>query len=384
MKLILNNDKEDSLPRKVVIDFIAQTCILDDISTVSLESFFTLDFHHPLLDEPVINPTQHTYTYTYDNFQSLTHAGRFIYSALLRAKNPTQCIFVIKPTLRYQQHKSHYTVPFSMHAKKAAKKTLPLEEFNEIASCFRDYAFHYQDNILLDKTFLFSDLPEEINGEHLYQEDTALIEFCERKDELQNYDIRYIHHLIGLGVFTRKNILKGEQIGLYCGAKITKDPEHLSYTYRGVNDCLKLDIDARHYGNFTRFINHADSACRYDELEPTLSYANVNASAQRINGNYFIIFTAAREIKAGEQLLVDYGGLYFTHLKHKFYIHRNGRIVDIRGKRICRDKLKDKRALLMKMAMYKVPGAKLALLIRPIIAFLCTMTIASVLVNWVK
>ena len=288
MKLILNNYKQDSLPRKVVIDFIAQTCILDDISTLSLESFFTLDFHHPLLDEPLHDVTQQTYTYTYDNFQSLTHAGRFIYSVLLRAKNPTECIFVIKPTLRYQQHKSNYTIAFSMHTKKAAKKMLSLDAFNEIASCFRNYTFHYQDNILLDKTFLFTDLPAEINGESLYQEDRGLIEFCERADELQHYDIRYIHHLIGLGVFTRKDINQGERIGLYCGAKITKDPEHLSYTYRGVDDCLNLDIDAGHYGNFTRFINHADSPERYDELEPTLSYANVNASVHRINGHYFI------------------------------------------------------------------------------------------------
>lgn len=372
MKLTLSNYQKDALPLKVVVNLAENTCTLDDVSIVERHQLFDLDFHHPLLNEASPRASGAEYTYVYDNFRDLTRCGRFIYSTLLKAKDPRTCRFAIKPTSNYRQHKKTYKIPFSLNPKKPSQKTLSLAQFNEIASWFRDCLFEYQDHVFLEKVFSFQDLPAEINGDRLYEEDLDFINFCERADALEDYDIRYLHHLIGLGVFARKNIPKGTWIGLYCGLKTIKDPEYLNYTYRGVKDCLNLDIDAKNCGNFTRFINHADHPWRYDELEPELSYANISANIRSVNGHHFILFIADQEIKAGEQLLVDYGGRYFTHLHDKFFFHRNGRIVNIRGQKISRDSGAKKNALFAKMATYKIPGAQSNLVTRTITALLGT------------
>jgi hypothetical protein len=378
VRLILSNHKPDTLPHQIIIDFSQNMCILDSVSIQPLSSLPELDFHHPLFDEPIRDPDACIHTYVYDNFQKLTRSSRFVYSTLLQSKHPTQCVFVITPSVDYLKPKTTDSIFFSMHAKKMAKKSISLAMLSEFSYFFRQEIFHYQDRVILDKSITFDDLPDEVNGDLLYEEDLALIEFGERKESLEYYDIRYIHHLMGFGVFARKKINQGEWIGIYCGLKKAKGTGLPYYTYLGRKDCFELDTDAIMFGNFTRFINHADNPKRHDTLEPTLSYANLTASIRYINGQHFIVFIAEKEIFPGEQLLVDYGPQYFSDDDDQIFICRDGKIVNFRGKRI-RHSFSKNKPLIQAMAKEGIPGALLCLLSRPMVSLLCMAFIYLIL-----
>jgi SET domain-containing protein len=57
-------------------------------------------------------------------------------------------------------------------------------------------------------------------------------------------------------------------------------------------------IDGAVYGNWTRFVN---SHC----------VPNVYAATEMIGQMFFVVFTADKELKAGEQLFISYGPDYF-------------------------------------------------------------------------
>ena len=101
-------------------------------------------------------------------------------------------------------------------------------------------------------------------------------------------------------------------IGEYAGELITDDEwdrRATNYTLAGVTNfffgtCTSMTIDASAMGNHTRFINHN---CR-DQLNCKVEYAMINDYPKN-----FIVSMV--DIKAGEQIFINYGANYFTDLK---------------------------------------------------------------------
>lgn len=108
----------------------------------------------------------------------------------------------------------------------------------------------------------------------------------------------------GYGLFARERLRAGEPIGEYAGV-LTKD------WARDVSCAAEIDpyllkfpfdpeyaIDAEEIGNETRFINHS-------------TRANVRRVYLSDGGLPRVIFTAAEDIPAGRQILLDYGKGYW-------------------------------------------------------------------------
>ncbi len=119
--------------------------------------------------------------------------------------------------------------------------------------------------------------------------------------------LQYIDEQIGHGAFADEDIEKGEMIGEYTGIIIertqSKDAD-VSYGWCLVAPEYQRDsaqlffVDARKSGNFTRFINHS-------------FYPNIDAVIVYFNEEWHMVYVAAKPIKKGEQLLVNYGMGYW-------------------------------------------------------------------------
>ena len=110
----------------------------------------------------------------------------------------------------------------------------------------------------------------------------------------------------GWGVVTLKEIQQGTFIGEYCGeyiddyeAEQREDDSYLwTQQYRPYSDYDGATIDAKHYGNITRFINHC--------CTPNLFTVEVLTQSRQAGKNLVIGFFALRHIKAGEELTINY------------------------------------------------------------------------------
>jgi SET domain-containing protein len=117
------------------------------------------------------------------------------------------------------------------------------------------------------------------------------------------YLIKKVNPLIGYGVFAAKSIADLEFIGEYTGLVrkrkfFGESSNDYVFGYVAGPDDTPWVIDAREYGNFTRFINH--------------SYSPNLTSRWIISGGVgHIIFFANRLILPGEQLTYDYGPYYW-------------------------------------------------------------------------
>ncbi|KAF9486124.1 SET domain-containing protein [Pholiota conissans] len=113
----------------------------------------------------------------------------------------------------------------------------------------------------------------------------------------------------GLGAFANANIREGTCIGEYVGEvteanrPLTQLQQHvgLNYTFELVLDLKGKDImvDSWNLGNETRYLNHNNEA-------------NCSAHTKFVNGTHMIALFAGRDIKAGEELTLDYGELYWN------------------------------------------------------------------------
>jgi SET domain-containing protein len=121
--------------------------------------------------------------------------------------------------------------------------------------------------------------------------------------------LQYIDEQIGHGAFADDDIEEGQMIGEYTG--IVTERYQLrdfdsSYGWSLIAPEYQRDsqrflfVDARRAGNFTRFINHSN-------------YPNIKAITIYSHDEWHMVYIAARLIKKGEQLLVDYGIGYWAH-----------------------------------------------------------------------
>jgi hypothetical protein len=116
----------------------------------------------------------------------------------------------------------------------------------------------------------------------------------------------------GMGLFASTTIKKSHLIGKYRGYLCSMD-EIRNRRYlceyipgEGQNpsgDKTEWAVDAKHVGNEMRFINHS------------VAGANVTAKCAGSNKRRLICINATRDIKAGEELLWNYGDCYWSVAK---------------------------------------------------------------------
>ena len=116
--------------------------------------------------------------------------------------------------------------------------------------------------------------------------------------------IRLIDLEIGFGAFAERDIATGESLGEYAGIVSRSDEvtdRMYCYEYQvlkvGGEDVM-LTLDAKRAGNETRFINHA----RCDTVSHNFDF---------FNGHWHTVLTVNSPIAQGEQILMDYGDLYW-------------------------------------------------------------------------
>ena len=117
--------------------------------------------------------------------------------------------------------------------------------------------------------------------------------------------LQWVNDEVGYGVFAAQDIFTNGFIMEYAGQVVAQledttwswlYPEaagfrHSQYLYR---------IDARKWGNESRFSNHSD-------------HPNVGATLVYHNGVWHLVYIALRYIKQGEALLIHYGDGYWQH-----------------------------------------------------------------------
>ncbi|MBS0603575.1 MAG: SET domain-containing protein-lysine N-methyltransferase [Verrucomicrobia bacterium] len=116
------------------------------------------------------------------------------------------------------------------------------------------------------------------------------------------YEVKKVSDVVGHGLFATKDYKKGEVIGHYAGRIVpTKSIEDDSYAFEMfANPFEGHSIEGAEESNATRYINHAP-----------LKYTNVDTVEFFDKGLPYVIFTARCAIKAGEELLYDYGQGYW-------------------------------------------------------------------------
>lgn len=123
------------------------------------------------------------------------------------------------------------------------------------------------------------------------------------------WHLELIDDTVGYGVFADEDIIRGQYVAEYTGAMVNEEyinehqPFDLKYSWTVMPPIYcaapkKFVVDALNEGNFTRYINHS-----YDP--------NVLALVVYCQNEWHMIYVACKEIKMGQQLLVDYGKGYW-------------------------------------------------------------------------
>lgn len=105
----------------------------------------------------------------------------------------------------------------------------------------------------------------------------------------------------GRGVFAHVDIPAGTVLGRYTGEEFPSKKEFIKFltAHKGADNSYAMNvgkriIDARRKGNFTRYINFSDSQ------------TNVEFRETKENNKSIVVVIATKDIKVGQQLLVDY------------------------------------------------------------------------------
>ncbi len=116
--------------------------------------------------------------------------------------------------------------------------------------------------------------------------------------------IRWINAKIGWGIFALKDLKEMTYVGEYAGVVRKKrradSTNGYCFEYRvSSQESQSYCIDASAQGSLTRLINHSSSN------------SNLNVSLATVEDLSHIIFFTKRSISKGEQLVYDYGPLYW-------------------------------------------------------------------------
>ncbi|KAG9302662.1 hypothetical protein G9A89_007366 [Geosiphon pyriformis] len=118
---------------------------------------------------------------------------------------------------------------------------------------------------------------------------------------------RWVNDVVRYGMFASRDIKEGELLGIYCGvySLVRVDLDYAweyNYLVNVTNtdgEVTRVTIDGKHKGNYLRFANHRDD--------------NHNGESIYIiyNNRWLIIYIARDNIKAHEQIFVNYGPDYW-------------------------------------------------------------------------
>lgn len=329
--LTLTNRNKQSLNSCVRIELLSKRCVFASGEEVSLAQLLEhTDFNHPLLLEPPPASSNNIYVFTYQTVSELFAAGVFVYAALLHDPAPHHCRFKITPAAGYSPIHSPGSVFFSARSTDGATQQLSITQLEQMVQQLQGKTLIFSDDTIIDGEFCAQQLPDSVAGDDLYATTYQLQELLTEDKELARFELRYIHPLVGLGVYARVAIKKGERIASYSGIKKTAHTSCSNYLFSLNQDCLNMELDAESHGNISRFINHApvDSPAGSGILT-----ANVVADNQLSHGLQWVVYYAQKDIAVGEQLLVCYGSNYFKHQTARNF-SADGFVVDDNNKRI--------------------------------------------------
>lgn len=310
--ITLTNNNPDSEDSSIIIDLNTNLCTFSDGRTLNRKQLLQQDdFTHPLLATSFTPEKANHYHYEYDDSQGLFNSAVFVYTVLLHADSPQQCTFKINPSKSFQPYKRIDDLYFSIDNNKCAKDTISIEQFNSIVSSIARIKFQFSEDLEINDTFTFADLPLSIDGDRLFTSQDYLYDILDNPGDLSRVELRYINPKMGFGVYCREKIKADEIIGVYTGIKTNQRPDSLNFSFKPAQDSLNMHVDAKFHGNITRFINHAPGH-EVTASSDTLA-ANILGAIYYFNGISLIVFVTKREIIPGEQLLVDYGNAYFIN-----------------------------------------------------------------------
>jgi len=115
-------------------------------------------------------------------------------------------------------------------------------------------------------------------------------------------EVKWISEEVGHGLYALSDLLAGTYIGEYTGLVTPNNPyfriSNYCFNYPHVKTRKALSIDAEHYGNRTRFINHSFTP-------------NLDIRYAFHDGLYHVILVAREPIETGSQLSFNYGNAYW-------------------------------------------------------------------------
>ncbi|AHE65906.1 SET domain-containing protein-lysine N-methyltransferase [Legionella oakridgensis] len=326
MRLILTNHNPQLQYRQAMIDITTSTCTLDEKLEIKLEQLFHLsEFSHPLFSAVPIPRQDDFFHYEYDDIEGLLQAGIRVYATLIHADNPLTAQFKINPSPHFHYAQNTRAMYFSIHSHRPAEELVTIKQFEGLISHLHHYPFKFIEEVVINDQFTIHDLPAQVNGDALFYQQPQALELLKTPVDLRRLELRYISPMIGFGVFSRTVIKKNEHLFIYCGIKKMINRGNMAYVFEHEKDCLNMDIDARQYGNITRFINHA--AATHPAANPEALAANITSMPYYLNGIELVVYSTNRDIACGEQLLVDYGQPFFQKtLPYQF--NQQGKIIN--------------------------------------------------------
>mmetsp|Transcript_10432 Transcript_10432/g.38750 ORF Transcript_10432/g.38750 Transcript_10432/m.38750 type:complete len:346 (-) Transcript_10432:4431-5468(-) len=133
------------------------------------------------------------------------------------------------------------------------------------------------------------------------------------KEELEEHPCatEATSHIHTYGLFTQQPIKRGELLGEYTGAFLhdSQIPDTSYALY--VNSDNDHAIDASQCGNMFRFVNDYRNIANGKNVEVSLAKVQYEGKEYRV-----AVFYATRDIKAGEELLWDYGTQFWVPRAH--------------------------------------------------------------------
>lgn len=349
-------------------EFLTNSKVVSRQSVLASESL-----SHPLFTERILSQRKKNhYVYMYQDYSEFLLALRYVYATLLQVENPSKCVVHIQPGAQYHTNLDHEAMYFSIHAKKPARQQLSVAQLSGIISKISGYPFQYGNDIILDRQITYLDLPDELDADNLYYMEDTTQSMIDQRPILDKYELRYFNRKMGCGLFARTDIKQGELIARYSGQFMPKNLTYKSYCFIPADKAgYNLMLDGAHYGNVSRFINHAPS--------PENSSAHIYLSANVVVENYLgygnshFFYVADRDIACGEQLLVSYGNQYFLVPDTILHLKKNGEIHDNQNRKI-NDTPQQRKEVLSVFASFGSRQAQWLLIRKPfIVLLLCIM-----------
>lgn len=334
-----------------------------------------INFQHFLLRTDIASKINGEYCLQYQDMNAFSTVPRRFFSTLIKATSPSDGIR-IQYTGEACGGKVN-AVPFSSKSNQHAKEQLSLSQFEQfVRTRYHSQTFQYFEGVFLDEVLRVDSLPSLIDTVQLTSCSEPLQGFL-NSPTIPRIEIRFISDRVGLGVFSVEEIEKGTPLFMYSGKLESKSVITSMYSFISNSDCFNREMNARDYGNFSRFMNHA----------PDSSIENIaRANVACINSNFYGVdikqFVSNKKIMKGDQLLFDYKAGYWKHCEPCFFKSvNNSLVINPRGKKIKESNVISL-SVMRDMAYSGCRSAKMKVFVRPLVSFLVLLGMSYLLNQW--